>query len=155
VQEKGKARSTGPADERLEFVARIIGNAWNVQNEHTEALEGRSRLFLFDPRLPGKGSGLQAGGGDARYPAGLRSGVQSHKEVYRHAGHGALNRTAAAIRPCDKPDDYWAWFGTTYREIVRVTKPAGSSACGPCCMADSNQLDERSRFVGSNGNGPV
>lgn len=27
----------------------IIDNAWNTQNEHIEALEDRSRLFLFDP----------------------------------------------------------------------------------------------------------
>jgi hypothetical protein len=27
----------------------IIDNAWNVQNEHIEALEDRSRLFLFAP----------------------------------------------------------------------------------------------------------
>jgi hypothetical protein len=27
----------------------IIDNAWNGQNEHIEALEDRSRLFLFDP----------------------------------------------------------------------------------------------------------
>jgi hypothetical protein len=126
-----------------------------VQNEHTEALGGRSRLFLFDARLPGKRSGLQAGGGDARYPVGLRSWVQSHKEVYRHAGHGALNRTATAIRPCDKPDDYWAWFGAIYREIVRVTKPGGASAWALCWMADTNQLYERCRFVCGSGKGHV
>jgi hypothetical protein len=27
----------------------IIDNAWNTQNEHIQALEDRSRLFLFDP----------------------------------------------------------------------------------------------------------
>src|SRR5262249_38296269 len=70
--------------------------------------------------LTREGGGLQAGGGDARSPAGLRSGVQSRKEGYRHAGHGALNRTAAAIKPCDKPDDYWAWFGPTRRMRSRA-----------------------------------
>jgi DNA modification methylase len=27
--------------------------------------------------------------------------------------------------PCANPDDYWAWFGPIYKEIVRVTKPGG------------------------------
>src|SRR5215468_6633138 len=27
--------------------------------------------------------------------------------------------------PCDNPEDYWAWFGPIYQEIVRVTKPGG------------------------------
>jgi hypothetical protein len=46
--------------------------------------------------------------------------------------------------PCDNPDDYWAWFGPIYREIVRVTKPGGFI----CLWQSAVYLDYFGRWFG-------
>jgi hypothetical protein len=46
--------------------------------------------------------------------------------------------------PCDNPDDYWAWFGPIYGEIVRVTKPGGFI----CLWQSAVYLDYFGRWFG-------